>query len=352
MEIVNQEVKHINLGIGTIVKQDDNYITISFSKGDKKFVYPDIFKQFLMATDPSINEIIQNEMKQNELEKERLKKQKSEQEEKAWLRTKLDKEKKSLKSKSHFRASIAFKCNYCDGGSSDNHIGYRGICSDEVIRNNIEIEKRTWCCSDTSSCKKYINHEITRKELDEISEEDESVCYESQMLDKWYAYAGIVQRGVNKGKPMKLHQVQSNSLCVLTTRDPGSGSEKERYIFAAFLVDETYEGDNCDEGYVTTKSKYKIELSPYEAKKLLFWNYHANDNHPEKALWSSGLHRYYEDEQAVQILRDIAEVKKETDDEKLAQEFLTHYCNINDFDLDAVPPAKGALKKNISMMTK
>lgn len=150
---------------------------------------------------------------------------------------------------------------------------------------------------------------------------EQSLNWETYMVEQiWKAMAGIVQHGENKGKPMKLNQVQTNSLCVLTTRDPRS-KEEDRYIFAVFLVDDSYEGDGRDEGYVSTTSEYKIKLTPTEARSLLFWNYHANDNHPEVAVWSSGLHRYFQDEQAVQILRDIAIIKRGTDEEVLSERF-------------------------------
>ncbi|MBX4272110.1 hypothetical protein [Clostridium estertheticum] len=206
-----------------------------------------------------------------------------------------------VKARVYPRANIAFKCNFCDGGHSDEQVGFNGDCSDDVIRNNIELEKRTWCSSDDCACGQYLKCDITRSELEDVCNNGGFVCYESQMLRDWKALAGIVQTGERKGQPMKLNKVQNNSLCVLTTRDPIS-IESEIYIFGIFLVDETYEGDNQDEGYVTTKSKYRIKLYPKEAHKMLFWNYHANDNQPEVPVWSSGLHRYFEDEQAIQIL--------------------------------------------------
>jgi len=144
---------------------------------------------------------------------------------------------------------------------------------------------------------------------------------------------------------MKLNQVQTNSLCVLTTRDPGS-IENERYIFAVFLVDESYEGDNCDEGYVTTSSKYKIKLSPKEAHSMLLWNYHANENQPEITVWSSGLHRYFDDEQATQILKDISIMKQGTPDEDLAFEFLNYFIKINDVDIKSLPEKRACKEKN------
>jgi hypothetical protein len=185
---------------------------------------------------------------------------------------------------------------------------------------------------------------MTRDELDSICKDDGFVCYESQMLREWKAMAGIVQHGENKGKPMKLNQVQTNSLCVLTIRDPQS-KEKDRYIFAVFLVDDTYEGDGREEGYVSTKSEYKIKLTPTEARSLLFWNYHANDNQPEVAVWSSGLHRYFGDDQAVQILRDIAKIKRGTEEEELSERFLQHFCRINGVDISTIKGLSGALKK-------
>ncbi|NLI89167.1 MAG: hypothetical protein GX366_01980 [Epulopiscium sp.] len=185
---------------------------------------------------------------------------------------------------------------------------------------------------------------ITRSELDNIHNNGNYVCYESQMLREWKALAGVVQRGQRKGEPMKLNKVQNNSLCILTTRLPNS-SERDRFIFGVFLVDENYEGDGSEAGYVTTKSKYKIKLSPKEAQKMLFWNYHANENKPEIATWSSGLHRYFEDEQAVQILKDIASLKKGTKDESLANEFLMHFSRINDIDIDLVTGNNGALMR-------
>ncbi|NBL00780.1 MAG: hypothetical protein EOM50_22835 [Erysipelotrichia bacterium] len=185
---------------------------------------------------------------------------------------------------------------------------------------------------------------MTRSQLDDICNNGGFVCYESQMLREWKALAGVVQTGAKKGQPMKLNQVQNNSLCVLTTRDPNS-NENERYIFGVFLVDQTYEGDYLDEGYVTTRSKYRIKFSPREAYKMLFWRYHANSNQPEVPRWSSGLHRYFEDEQAIQILQDIVHLKQGTEEEELANEFLIYFADINNIDISAVSTKNGALQR-------
>ena len=90
----------------------------------------------------------------------------------------------------------------------------------------------------------------------------DSVFYESHMLRDWMASAGVVQTGANRGKPMRLLKVQRNSLAVLTSREPNYVSDELRFIFAVFLVDESYEGDYRDAGYVTTTTEWKISLTP------------------------------------------------------------------------------------------
>ncbi len=324
---------------------DGDKLTVAFISGEKKFIFPDAFNGFLMAKNPELSKKIQEYIAEFESVKQ---KELQEKQNAAAIERQLYTDQKEFRSprksvKTIQRSNIAFKCNFCDGGQSDEQIGFNGVCSDDLIHNNIIIEKRTWCNSEDCPCLHYHNGDMTREELDSRCKDDGFVCYESQMLREWKAMAGIVQHGENKGKPMKLNQVQTNSLCILTTRDPRS-KEEDRYIFAVFLVDDTYEGDGRDEGYVSTTSEYRIKLTPTEARSLLFWNYHANDNQPEVAVWSSGLHRYFEDEQAVQILRDIAIIKKGTDEEVLSERFLQHFCRINGVDFSTVKGLSGALK--------
>lgn len=338
--MINKIVVHKIFGEGVIIERNGKYITASFGKDERRFVFPDAFDGYLEAKDNALAEKIKNYIVslQIQQEKERqieLEKQRSDDEKKYKIKTKI---------KLYPRTNIAFKCNFCDGCQSDTQIGFDGVCSDAIILNNVKVENRTWCNSDESACRRYLLGEITRSELDALCQGDGFVCYESQMLRDWKAFAGIVQTGENKGKPMKLNQVQSKSLCVLTTRDPQS-SEEERYIFAVFLVDETYEGDGKEAGYVTTNSEYKIKLTPKEGRKSLFWNYHANDNQPKVAVWNSGLHRYLEDEQAFQILRDIKEIKKGKKDEHLAEKFFSHFCEINGFDPSNISVPNGALHR-------
>lgn len=347
MNLNNEIVIHKVFGEGSILQLEGDTLTVAFISGEKKFIFPDAFNGFLMAKNPKISEQIQERIKEIERVKQ---KGLQEKQNAATIERQLYTEPKEFRLprksiKNIQRDNIAFKCNFCDGGQSDEQVGFDGVCSDDLIYNNIVMEKRTWCNSVDCPCLSYHSGYITREKLDSKCKDGGFVCYESQMLREWKAMAGIVQHGENKGNPMKLKQVQTNSLCVLTTRDPQS-KEENRYIFAVFLVDNSYEGDGCDEGYVSTTSDYKIKLTPEEARSLLFWNYHANNNHPEVAVWSSGLHRYFEDEEAVQILRDIVKMKKGTNEEVLSEGFLQYFCRINGVDISTVKESSGALKKN------
>lgn len=345
MNLKGQIVVHNVFGEGTILEHTGHYLNIEFASVVKKFEYPSAFDGFLEIKDKNITKEIKKEITQAAVEKALLlEKEKKEQAERERRRIEELSYPGRRKKKVYPRYNIAFKCNYCDGGKSTEQIGFNGVCSDEIIHLNIEVEKRAWCSNKKCVCKKYHNRMLARQQLDALCEDEDFVCYESQMLRNWCAKAGGILTGENEGTPMKLNNVQLNSLCVLTTRDPYDSSEEERYIFGVFLIDETFEGNNREEGYVTTKSEFKIKLSPKEAKRMLFWNYHANENKPEAARWGQGLFRYQEDEESAQILRDIAEIKKGTKDEKLAQRFYEHFCTINDVHIETLPEPCGALK--------
>ena len=69
----------------------------------------------------------------------------------------------------------------------------------------------------------------------------------------------------NHQRPMKLNKVQVNSLAILTTREPHD-SEKDRFVFGVFLVDEAYEGDN-------KKRQLQNTVMPYSAVEQIQKNF-------------------------------------------------------------------------------
>jgi hypothetical protein len=331
-------------GEGKVTEASDTYVRVSFGDFEKKFQYPMAFESILICKDADIQEKLQDIILKH---KEQDKKNGHHQiivNANNLIAKPAIKTVNGRKTKVYPKENIAFKCNYCDGGQNQNGIGYIAACSDDTMNYNIEVARHKWCSCEEALCKQYHDGSISRKELDNVRAEGGFVCYESKMLDTWTAYAGAALTEGEVHKPMKLNKVQVNSLAVLTTRDIGA-SESERFVFGVFLVDEAYEGDNRDEGYVTTNSKYKISLNKIEASKILFWNYYANENAPQKAVWGQGLHRYISDIQAASILKDILEVKRGTKDEELAQEFCEYFCNINSIDFDDMPVREGALQR-------
>lgn len=362
MDLVGKEIIHEVFGEGKIIEDIDNYLTIQFEIGEKNFVFPDAFRSFLKFKNKEDTKLLLPNIKDKlKVKQENKKERRRLSEEKRLLNIRIYDHKKAIMKKKSNSASkpkrvnqessnIVFKCNLCNGGQSSEQVGFNGVCNDEMIKTNITVENSVWCKSKESPCSKYHNNEIKREELDSIFENDGVVCYESTMLRDWKAYAGVVQSGKNKGKPKKLARARKNSICVLTTRDPQT-IEDTRYIFAVFLIDEFNAGNDIEEGYVSSNSKYKIKLSPKEAGKLLFWNYYANNSNPQNISWNSGLHRYVYNEQAAQILKDIVEIKKDTKDEDLAKEFLKYYCDINKIDDKKIGELKGALVQQDALAT-
>lgn len=338
--MIGQKVHHKSFGAGTITCLDGTLLSVSFSAGEKKFVYPDAFESFLTAADTELQDKALAALQEKQKMASTITTVNTAH---TPLKGRSARKKKQIK-----RMNIAFKCNYCNGGQTSDRIGFHGVCSDQLINYNINTARHVWCSSPDSPCQQYLSGEISRTELEDMMGDTTQpgfVCYESKMLRDWTASAGIVQTGEGKGKPMRLLQVQPNSLAVLTTRKPFS-TDDTRFIFAVFLVDESYEGDAREEGYVTTRSKWKISLTPQQAQRMLFWRYYTNKNAPSKMVFGSGLHRYLSDYQAAQILRDITEVKTDPEEQEFAQNFFRHFCTINGLHPDDIPLPSGPLVKD------
>ena len=272
MNILNQQVFHKKFGVGTVMEQTDNSISVKFLNVEKKFQYPRAFQEFLALNNEMLQEKVLKELKQNEQKKRTTEKRQQKSEIK---KNRVNNQTSKKLQASQDRYNIVFKCNCCDGGKSHTLMGFNGVCSDKMIRYNIEVEKKVWCSLKECMCSKYFQRKISRFALESRFNHGGFVCNESKMLRQWKAMAGFKHNGVHKGMPMHLANVKTNSLCVLTTREPNT-KEDERIIFAVFLIDRVFTGDNSNEGFVSTKSRFKLALSPNEAKKMPFWKYHAN----------------------------------------------------------------------------
>lgn len=338
--MMGQKVFHNTFGNGTIISKAGNLLTVDFKGDEKKFVYPDAFEKYLSSADQELMAQVNRDLQAKHIS--------SAEDALSTVHPSQipPKPQRQKKRKNVERSNVAFKCNYCDGGKTPTCIGFNGVCSNAVLRYNIEKAHHVWCSDPDSPCRQYLDGEISRAELEDMMRGGgglDSVCYESHMLRDWMASAGVVQTGADRGKPMRLLKVQHNSLAVLTSREPNYATDDSRFVFAVFLVDESYEGDHREAGYVTTNSEWKISLTPQEAHRILFWNYYLNPNAPEKIVFGSGLHRYLSDNQAAQILRDIAGIRTSPKDREFARQFFEHFCTVNGIDPEQVPPPVGAL---------
>lgn len=280
-EIVNAAVTHKNFGEGKITDLTNGYITVSFDTFEKKFVYPDVFKNFLNLHDSLIAEKVNEAIKIKENEEREIKKR-HEELKKIQELYKFNKKNSEIKikKKPDTRRNIVFKCNYND--------------------------------------------------------DEDQTCFDGQMmLGDWKTFAGRVKSGENKDKPKKFKNIRHNSLALLTTRLP-STKEAERIVFGAFLVDDIFEGNDSDEAYVAAKSKYKIKLTVEEAQKMKFWNYYSNPNKVDVIQWGSGLFHYLNDDQAIQILQELVKLKEKTPEAQLSKDFLSYFCQINHIDTSII----------------
>lgn len=88
MHLVGLAVKHKTFGQGVITESSNKMVTICFSQGDKKFIYPDAFINFLTLKDKSVQSEI-NATWNRRLQEENAQKQilQEEQEQRQRIRT-------------------------------------------------------------------------------------------------------------------------------------------------------------------------------------------------------------------------------------------------------------------------
>ena len=331
------EVRHKKFGAGKIEEvypsEQPKTVRVSFAYKTAQFEFPKAFIQKYLVMDDEeleaeilryadeLEEAYRRKMQEEQRKREEESKLRLEeiQSEPGWKRN----AKRPSTSVGH---NVAFKLNYCNGGKSDERLGYYGICSESVIRYNIEVKHREWCSNKRCSCFQYYCGERTYQDIltEYCPEEDFWPCYESVTLQQWVAYAGAN----GDGTPRPLRAAEEQSLCILTTVSPNM-SEKERRIFAAFLIGDVFQGDDEREGYVAADQDYRLEFSPKETNELRFWDFYTNQNHPESKKWGSGLIRYFDDATAVKMLSRMVEVKAGKAEEQKAKEMLDRYIELH-----------------------
>ena len=282
-------VTHKKWGEGVIVKETENMVTVKFSteKEKKDFLIENIDKYLVLGDRTTKSG---------------------------------EKTNKTHTYKPKNTVNYAFKCNFCDGGSSECCIGFKGVCSDVNIKYNIEKEKRSYCTYSGSRCRQYYDGLITREELDNSGE---FVCYEAVTFKEWIFRAGYDQE---LNIPRRMPGILPGGLCLITTIFPNT---KERIIAGAFIIDNVYEGSAVDEGYAQCTTDLHVEFTPQESRELRFWDYHVNPNKTESKQWGSGLYRKLTTKESILFLDRIIAIKKGTSDEVTARRMKEEFMKKN-----------------------
>lgn len=209
---------------------------------------------------------------------------------------------------------VAFKVTYNDGGARKGGlIGYRGVCSNPVILDNVKIRSMTNCADSNCPCRHFADANFSGRRPDLKSHS--KWCYESTLLSQkpWRFGAGIYHHGARTGQLIPMKQASVGDIAFLSTIRPGA-DEIDRFIFAMFRIGEVSE--DAKWGIVVTSDGSLDILIPDGIAPLLkFWNYYKNSSGTVK--WGTGLFRYLDDNLTESILADSMGALGDSDDSQL-----------------------------------
>ncbi|MDD2555214.1 MAG: hypothetical protein PHX16_01280 [Syntrophaceticus sp.] len=289
MDLVNKQVTHKVFGKGSVIKHNDSYIIISFPSGNKRFVFPDACGTHLTLIDQRAAKLVgkmvqkaRQERKEEELKRKKLEALQNEKRQHCLKQERLAKELKAQKTR---------KAHPC-------------------------LHSVFWC---------------------KAQEQDD-------VFTRWSIFTGVIKSGKRKGQPRRLARINQNSACLLTARE-SDVPEKDRRILGVFMVNETFSGKLCVDGYIPAHSEYRIRLSEQESEKMLFWNYYVDEKYPRKMVWNTGRHRYFENIWIAQILRDIITIKKNSPERVNVERFFDYFCQMNQIGDGELPKPNGALMR-------
>ena len=73
MNVIGKMVNHKTFGVGTVTELTDTIITISFRGTEKRFIYPDAFKRFLVFKGQRVQEHVEKLIREKEAVAQRQK---------------------------------------------------------------------------------------------------------------------------------------------------------------------------------------------------------------------------------------------------------------------------------------
>ena len=132
---------------------------------------------------------------------------------------------------------------------------------------------------------------------------------------------GCYLSGLSKGKPRIPDRVHFNTMCILTRCSQGQ-PENARQILGVAMAEESFQGENCQDGWIPLKEKFILKLE----RPIAIWPYLEKE--PKKA-WGQTTFKYIANKIGEEILRDIRQQLLGTEEEKKAAAFYRYYCECN-----------------------
>ena len=198
---------------------------------------------------------------------------------------------------------IAFKVTYNDGGANGGLIGYRGVCSDRIIVDNVKVREMTWCSAEENPCRLYCDSGLNgRRPI--VRQADQAHCYESGLLFErpLRFWAGVFHNGPREGEPQRIRQVEPGDIAFLTTIPPG-GEQEDRIVFGCYRVGRVTPTDSGDR--VESDGTMDVVVPDDVARDFYFWNFQP-PNRDGTRRWGFGLFRYlYEADITQRLIEDL-----------------------------------------------
>lgn len=279
MNLVNKEVLHGTFGQGNVVSCDEEYIEVEFDIGMKKFVFPDVFGEFMTLTDKEALALVKAKIEEQEEE--------------------------------------------------------RQVRAAEIEAERVEEQERLQLLEQQRTMKTTRVHPELQSVFWAKDEDDKAI------FTDWKVFVGTIKNGERKGQPRRLARMNGKSGCLITKRE-SDNPEKKRRILGLFMVQEDFNG-TTEDGYIEAHPDYRIELTKEESEKMLFWNYYVNKKFPKRRTWNSGRQRYFDNIWMAQILRDIMKLRENTEEYAYVEAFFKHFCTINRINPDELEESAGAL---------
>ena len=194
--------------------------------------------------------------------------------------------------------SVAFKVTYNDGGAGSGLLGFRGVCSNRIILENVQVRKVIHCSGANNPCRIFADKNFTgRRPV-------VGACYEASLFggEPLCFGGGYYHNGPREGQPIAIKRVNPGDIAFLTTLMPGGGQE-DRIVFACFRVGPAvYLHDGW--GYVVeSDGTMDVRFPDDVARQMSFWRYFQNRD--ESKFWGTGLFRYPTPDNTEALLADL-----------------------------------------------